>query len=79
VRAAFNVIQPLVPDWKLPFEIRLLEAARARGESGSKSKTNSADAPVGPAASRDRLRVDPCFIVSSPGGHAIFAYVPVVA
>jgi len=68
--AAFDVIQPLVPDWKLPFGSRLLELAHAGDESGSKSKsksrTNSAAAPAGLLTSRERLSFDPCFIASSP-------------
>jgi hypothetical protein len=65
VKAAFDVVQPLVLDWKVPFGTRLL--ARAGGESGSKSRTNSAAAPAGLLTSRERLSIDPCFIASSPG------------
>ena len=62
-----DVVQPLVPDWKPPFGRRSLGSARAGGESGSKSRTNSAAAPAGLLTSRERLSFDPCFIASSLG------------
>src|SRR4029450_6929257 len=40
VKAASVAFQPLVPDWKLPFGSRLVESARARGASVSRSKAS---------------------------------------
>jgi hypothetical protein len=65
--------------FRATFPASFVEAARARGESGSNSKTNSAEAPAVPAASRERLRVHPFFIVSPSRATRYALTLPVAA